>query len=154
MVHSLGGITVTQATELTDDLYLACQRLIPQLTSINPPPTPGDLAQIISSSSSILFFAKHTDFGHEVIGIATLILYRVPTGQRAYIEDVVVEEKARGRNVGEALTLACLERARQGGASQAMLTCNPGRLAANKLYQRVGFELRKTNVYRYNLKQR
>lgn len=77
------------------------------------------------------------------------MLYRVPTGMRAYIEDVVVDERARGRRIGEALTRACLERAKQAGASQVMLTSNPGRDAANRLYQRMGFELRKTNVYRY-----
>ena len=146
------GLTITQVTELTDELYQACQHLVPQLTNNNPPPGREALAELIYSDSSTLFYAKHPDFGPVILGIATLVLYRVPTGLRAYIEDVVVDEQARGRRIGEALTRVCLERAHQAGATQVMLTSNPNRLAANRLYQRMGFELRKTNVYRYNLK--
>lgn len=142
-------LTITQATEMTEELYQACQRLVPQLTSNNPPPTRQELALMLSSGSSALYLAYHGDFADEIIGLASLVLYRVPTGMRAYIEDVVVDERARGRRIGEALTRACLERAKQAGASQVMLTSNPGRDAANRLYQRMGFELRKTNVYRY-----
>jgi ribosomal protein S18 acetylase RimI-like enzyme len=108
---------------------------------------------LVSSGSSVLFEARHLDFGDTIIGIATLILYRVPTGLRAYIEDMVVDEQARGRRIGEALTRACLERAEQAGASQVMLTSNPSRVAANRLYQRMGFKVRKTNVYRYVFKR-
>ena len=142
-------LTVTQAKEATEEVYQACQRLIPQLTSANPPPTPADLVLLVSSGSSVLFIARHVDFGDEIIGMATLALYRVPTGLRAYIEDVVVEERARRRGVGEALTRACLDQAAQAGAHQVTLTSNPKRVAANQLYQRMGFELRRTNVYCY-----
>jgi len=148
------GLIIHKATELTDDLYQACQRLVPQLTTNHPAPTREELALLISSNSSSLLLARHPDFGPEIIGMATLILYQVPTGVRAYIEDVVVDEKARGLRIGEALTRACLDAATEAGASQAMLTCNPGRLAANQLYRRMGFELRKTNVYRYDLQRR
>jgi len=144
-------LMIYQATEMTDELFEACQRLVPQLTSNNPPPAKKELALLVTSESSVLFFARHSDYKNEIIGLATLILYRVPTGLRAYIEDVVVDEKARRRRIGESLTRACLERAEAAGASQVMLTSNPGRLAANCLYQRMGFELRKTNVYRYLL---
>lgn len=147
------GLTISNATELTDELYQACQRLVPQLTTNHLPPSREELALLLSSPSSILFIAKQVGFGQAIIGMATLILYRVPTGLRAYIEDVVVDERARGSRIGEALTRACLERAHHAGAFQAMLTCNPNRLAANKLYRRMGFELRKTNVYRYDLNQ-
>ena len=147
-------LKITQASEVTEDLYQACQRLVPQLTSNNPPPTRQELALMLSSGASILYLARHGDpVEDEIIGLATLILYRVPTGMRAYIEDVVVDEKARGKRIGEALTRACLEQAKAAGASQVMLTSNPGRVAANRLYQRMGFELRKTNVYRYGFKQ-
>jgi ribosomal protein S18 acetylase RimI-like enzyme len=146
-------IEITLATGLTDDLYEACQRLVPQLTHNNPPPTRAKLAQMLASPSSYLFLAKHPDFGDEIIGMATLILYYVPTGLRGYIEDNVVDEKARGRRVGEVLTQACLEQAEKAGAPQVMLTCNPGRTSANQMYERLGFMLRKTNVYRYSLKR-
>jgi ribosomal protein S18 acetylase RimI-like enzyme len=143
---------IIQATEATEELYQACQRLVPQLTSHNPPPTRQELALLFSEGTSILFLARYPDYADEIIGLATLVLYRVPTGMRAYLEDVVVDEKARGRRIGEALTRACLERAEQAGCPQVMLTSNPGRTAANRLYQRMGFELGKTNVYRYSFK--
>jgi ribosomal protein S18 acetylase RimI-like enzyme len=142
-------LNISRATEMTEELYQACQRLVPQLTSNNPPPTRQELTLMLSTGSSTVYLARHGDYGDEIIGLATLVLYRVPTGMRAYIEDVVVDERARGRHVGEALTRACLEQAEAAGASQVMLTSNPGRIAANRLYQRMGFELRKTNVYRY-----
>ena len=146
-------LTIHQATEVTEQLYQACQRLVPQLTSNNPPPTPQELSLLISSCSTFLFVARHSDFRDEIIGMASLALYRVPTGLRAIIEDVVVAEKARGRRIGEALTQACLDHARQEGAAQVMLTSNPARVAANHMYQSMGFELRKTNVYKYRLQR-
>jgi ribosomal protein S18 acetylase RimI-like enzyme len=145
---------IVQAIEATEELYQACQRLVPQLTSNNPPPTRAELALLLSEGSSILFLAMDQDLGaHEIIGLASLVLYRLPTGMRAYIEDVIVDERARGRHIGEALIRACLQRAEQASCPQVMLTSNPGRKSANRLYQRMGFELRKTNVYRYSFKQ-
>jgi ribosomal protein S18 acetylase RimI-like enzyme len=152
MTNSSLEIEITLATELTEFLYEACQRLVPQLTHNNPPPTRQQLAQMLASPSSFLFFAKHPDFGDEIIGMATLVLYHVPTGLRGYVEDIIVDEKARGRRIGELLTQACLDQAKKAGAPQVMLTCNPGRTSANQMYLRMGFELRKTNVYRYSFK--
>ena len=143
---------IIQVTEASEELYQACQRLIPQLTRNNPAPTRQELARLLSEASSILFVAQDQDCNQEIIGLATLALYRVPTGMRAIIEDVVVNDKARGKGIGEALLHACLAHAQQAGCRQVMLTSNPGRTAANSLYQRMGFELRKTNVYRYSFK--
>ena len=144
------NVQVSQVTEMTEELYLACQRLVPQLTHNNPPPTREQLILLLESPATFLYIARTPDSENGIVGLATLVLYRVPTGVRGYIEDVVVDEKARGRRIGEALTLACLEQAEQAGAPQVMLTSNPGRTAANRLYQRMGFELRKTNVYKYS----
>jgi ribosomal protein S18 acetylase RimI-like enzyme len=145
--------TIFQVNELTEQVYQACQRLVPQLTNNNLPPTREELASMQTMGSSILFLAQVPDFeGEQTIGMATLVLYRVPTGMRGIIEDVVVDESVRGRRIGEALMYACLERAQQAGCPQVMLTSNPSRVAANRLYQRMGFELRNTNVYRYNFK--
>ena len=152
MTDPSSPVSITPVTHLSEELFQACQHLIPQLTHNNPPPTHQDLVLLHSSDSSTLFQARHPDFGKGIIGLATLILYRVPTGLRAYIEDVVVDEAARGRGIGAALTRACLERAHEAGASQVMLTSNPERVAANRLYQRMGFEIRSTNVYRYVFK--
>lgn len=148
------SLKISQATEMTEELYQACQRLVPQLTSNNPPPTPRELALMFSTESSTLYLAAHGDYQDEIVGMATLILYRAPTGMRAIIEDLVVDARARGKHIGEGLIRACLEQAEVAGASQVMLTSNPGRTAANRLYQRMGFELHKTNVYRYTFKRR
>ena len=147
-------LMITQVIEMTEELYQACQKLVPQLTHINPPPTREQLSLLVDTPTSLLFMARHKDFGEAIIGLATLVLYRVPTGVRGYIEDVVVDERVRGRRIGEALMQACLHRAELEGAPQVMLTCNPARVAANKLYIRMGFELRKTNVYRYSFNKK
>lgn len=147
-MEPIPGVTIERLSLVDEALYTACQRLVPQLTNTNPP-TREELELLLASPCSFLFVAKHIDFGDETIGLATLILYRVPTGLRGYIEDVVVDERARGRRVGEALTWACLEAAREAGAPYAGLTSNPSRVAANRLYQKMGFEVRQTNVYRY-----
>jgi ribosomal protein S18 acetylase RimI-like enzyme len=140
--------TVNIATEVTDELVEAMARLVPQLSSSNPPPSASDLAEIVSSPTTALFVARHTG---AVVGTLTLASFRIPTGLRAWIEDVVVDDAARGLGVGEALTQAALEEARRRGALTVDLTSRPTREAANRLYQRVGFEARSTNVYRMNL---
>src|SRR5512137_2116873 len=97
MPDPLNDVEICQASEVTDELYQACQRLVAQLTTNNPPPTPQQLVEMLASPSSILYLARHPDFGNEIIGLATLVIYLVPTGVRGYIEDVVVDERARGR---------------------------------------------------------
>jgi len=87
----------------------------------------------------------------EIVGSLTLVFYRIATGLKAWIEDVVVDESARGHGVGEALHMAALDEARRHGAKAVSLTSRPSREAANRLYQRIGFSSRETNVYRYDL---
>jgi ribosomal protein S18 acetylase RimI-like enzyme len=139
---------IFEATQLSGEICAAMQRLIPQL-SVSPPPTAEELQEIIHSPGTCLFFARHPALDNEIVGAATLVLFRIPTGLRARIEDVVVDERARRQGVGEALTRAALERAHQAGASWVDLTSNPARLVANRLYQRMGFEPRATNLYRF-----
>ena len=137
---------VTQATEKLRDAF---QRLVLQLTSNNPPPSRDDLAALVKSESSTLLIARADD--DSIIGAANLTVYRVPTGMRAIIEDVIVDESARGQGIGEALVQRCLEIAREKGASGVSLTSNPKREAANKLYQKMGFKKRETNAYYFKL---
>jgi ribosomal protein S18 acetylase RimI-like enzyme len=96
----------------------------------------------------VLFVAR--DGSGAVVGSLTLALFRVPTGVRAWIEDVVVDEAARGSGAGAALVAAALDRAAAAGARTVDLTSRPSREAANRLYRRVGFVERVTNVYRYS----
>jgi len=140
-------IIETQAT-VTDELLDALTRLIPQLKIASPRLTRDDVAALVSSDSVTLLTAR-ADASARIVGMLTLIVYRVPTGVRARIEDVVVDESARGRGVAVALIVRALELARSKGADGVALTSNPRREAANKLYQKVGFKRWETNVYFY-----
>ena len=102
------------------------------------------------SPATILYIARDPQRQDEIVGTLTLALYRIPTGLRAWIEDVVVDAGARGQGIGEALTRAALQRAQAEGAREVDLTSRPSREAANRLYQRLGFLKRETNSYRYN----
>jgi len=143
---------VTAAIEIvehpTAEVVEALARLLPQLSSATPPDS-AELA-VIMSSGSTLFVAR---VDGRIVGSLTLVMYRIPTGLKAWIEDVVVDESARGHGVGEALSQAALEEARRHGAKVVSLTSRPSRDAANRLYQRIGFVARDTNVYRYSLEE-
>ncbi len=140
--------TIEIATESTDELVQAMAVLIPQLSKSNPPPSSADLSAIISSEASVLFIAR---VDGKIAGALTLATFRIPTGVRAWIEDVVVDSEARGHGVGEALNLAAIAEARNRGAITVELTSRPSREAANRLYQRIGFVQRETNIYRYTI---
>ena len=140
-------IIETQAT-VTDELLDALTRLIPQLKISSPRLTRDDVAALVSSDSVTLLTAR-ADASARIVGMLTLIVYRVPTGVRARIEDVVVDESARGRGVAVELVRRALEIAREKGADGVALTSNPRRETANKLYQKVGFKKWETNVYFY-----
>jgi ribosomal protein S18 acetylase RimI-like enzyme len=130
----------------TPEVVDALARLLPQLSSATPPDA-TELATIMAGGSTV--FIARVDGA--IVGSLTLVLYRIATGLKAWIEDVVVDEAARGHGVGEALNLAALEEARRHGAKAVSLTSRPSREAANRLYQRIGFSARDTNVYRYDL---
>ena len=143
------AIRIVEATEVDDALASAMARLVPQLSRSNPPPDAATLEAIVDSEASTLLLAF--DEQGVVVGSLTLALFRIPTGMRAWIEDVVVDEAARGRGVGEALNREAIGRARAEGATTVDLTSRPSREAANRLYRRLGFEKRTTNMYRLAL---
>ena len=147
----MANVQIIEATDVTPELVAAFARLIPQLSSSNPPPTETELAAICESEASVLLVAVDRDAGDQILGSLTLAWFRIPTGVRAWIEDVVVDESARGRGVGELLNRAALDRARELGARTVDLTSRPSREAANRLYRRLGFVPRDTNVYRFSL---
>jgi len=136
-------------TQADDELCEAFQRLIPQLTQNNPPPSSDDLADLVRSASSTLMVAR--DASGKIVGALTLSVYRVPTGIRSIIEDVIVDNAARGQGIGEALMFRAIEIAKENGAQNIALTSNPLRQAANRLYLRVGFKKRETNAYQMKL---
>ncbi|MDQ1421428.1 MAG: hypothetical protein QOJ52_3390 [Acidimicrobiaceae bacterium] len=143
---------IAEVRAVSDELVAAVGRLVRQLSSSSPPPTSAELEAIVASPATILLLAREeAPEGAEgaVVGMLTLAVFRIPTGVRAWIEDVVVDQSARGQGVGEALSRRALDLAAAAGARTVELTSRPSRQAANHLYQRLGFQPRDTNVYRY-----
>jgi len=140
-------VTVERAESVTAELEAAFVRLIPQLSSSSPPPDHDQLAEIVGSPATDLLIARADD--GTIVGSLTLVLFRIPTGLRAWIEDVVVDGDTRGMGVGEALNRFAIDLAEARGATSIDLTSRPSREAANRLYRRIGFVERETNVYRY-----
>ncbi len=141
-------VDVQIAKRVDNDLVEAFQRLIPQLSKSSPAPTKEQLEFIVASDSSQILLAKADGV---IVGSLTLVIFHIPTGVRAWIEDVVVDADARGKGVGEALNKFALAEAKRQGATTVDLTSRPSREAANRLYQRLGFVQRDTNVHRFTL---
>ena len=143
------AIRIVEVDTVDDALVDAFVRLTPQLSKSNPAPPRAELEEIVSSPATVLFVAVDDDGRY--VGTLTLAVFRIPTALRAWIEDVIVDDAARGQGVGEALNRAALDKARAMGAKTVDLTSRPSREAANRLYQRIGFTQRETNVYRFDL---
>jgi ribosomal protein S18 acetylase RimI-like enzyme len=141
-------VEIEVVNEVTSDVVEAFGRLLPQLSTRAAPLDADALSVIVSAPASTLLIARA---GAEIVGTLTLVIFPIPTGIRAWVEDVVVDEAARGQRVGEALTIEALRIARKAGARTVDLTTRPSREAAGRLYERVGFERRDSRVYRYSL---
>ena len=111
-------------------------------------PGAEQVEQLLASSATTLLLAREHD--GRIVGMLTLAMFPIPTGMRAWIEDVVVDREARGRGVGSLLTIEALRLARVAGARTVDLTSRPSREAANRLYVSLGFRPRETNVYRHD----
>ena len=143
---------IKKVSEVTGELHESLQRLVPQLGAHKIPPTREELQELVESESSTLLVACESDESSPIVGMLSLTIYRVPTGLRSIIEDVVVDGSARRKGIGEALMQKAIELAQDAGAEGISLTSNPQREAANRLYQSLGFQLRQTNPYYYRLK--
>ena len=144
-------IRIESVTAVDQELVDAFELLIPQLSSSNPPPPAEDLQAIVDDADSVLLIARDDLDDGRIVGSLTLAMFRIPTGYRAWIEDVVVDTAVRGRGIGDKLNRIALDLARDAGATTVDLTSRPSREAANRLYKRIGFEQRETNVYRFKL---
>jgi len=142
------SVEVTVATSASPELRDALNRLVPQLSSSAKPLSDADVVRMTTDHDVVLFVAKNDDV---IVGTLTLVVFAIPSGQRAWIEDVIVDADARGLGIGAALTNAAIEEGRRRGVRTIDLTSRPSREAANKLYQKLGFEIRDTNVYRFFL---
>lgn len=145
-------IEITEAREVTLELVTAFARLTAQLSSSSAAPGEPELQEIVASPATVLLVAVDNEAtgAEAIVGSLTLVLFRIPTGVRAWIEDVVVDDGVRSRGVGEALSRRALQIAAERGARSVDLTSRPSREAANRLYQRLGFQPRDTNVYRHS----
>lgn len=142
---------IEKISEPTEELSLALQKLIPQLGVHKVPPTTAEIAQLLNAEGATLLIARYPDERGPIVAILSLTVYRVPTGARSIVEDVVVDENHRRLGIAEALVRRAIDLAREAGANGVSLTSNPKRVAANQLYVSMGFELRKTNAYFYKL---
>lgn len=142
-------------TESSDELIAAMERLIPQLSRSAKPLDADACARFVAQPGVhlIVFRPDEADESGErpILGMLSLATFEIPTGVRAWVEDVVVDEAARGQGAGLELVEAALERAKEVGARTVDLTSRPSREAANRLYRRAGFAQRETNVYRVAL---
>ena len=145
------SVRVESAAKVTPELRNALARLIPQLSRSAPMPTDEELDEIVRSPTTELLLARDETSGNAIVGTLTLVLFRIPTGLRAWIEDVVVDEGSRGLGVAKALNEHALALAAERGARSVDLTSRPSREAANRLYQRLGFVARHTNLYRFDI---
>ncbi|MED5172597.1 MAG: GNAT family N-acetyltransferase [Actinomycetota bacterium] len=139
-------IEISVCDEVNDVVVAAFAAQIPPHSTSSPAPTAKELKEIVAHEASTILLATE---GETIVGSMTLVVFPIPTGTRAWIEDVVVREDAQGRGVGEALNRRAMQIAVDRGAQTINLTSRPTREAANRLYQRLGFVARETNIYRY-----
>jgi ribosomal protein S18 acetylase RimI-like enzyme len=139
-------VSIEVVREPTDEVAEALRYLLPQLSTSAVPPDQAAVAAIVGSPASTLLAAR---LDGRIAGLLTLAVFPIPTGVRAWIEDVVVDEAVRGQGIGRALTAEALALARAAGARKVDLTSRPAREAAGRLYERLGFIPRSTRIYRY-----
>lgn len=139
------GVQVSAVRGVDDEIVKAFERLLPQLSRSAPALTRDDLERLVSWPGNTQLIARVDSV---ISGALTLVTFPIPTGTRAWIEDVVVDESARGQGVGAALTQEAVRLARSQGARTVDLTSRPSRAAANRLYERLGFEVRDSKVFR------
>jgi ribosomal protein S18 acetylase RimI-like enzyme len=148
----VSSVVVELVAGMDREIYDAIESLVPQLSPASPLPSYDQLAEIVASPATRLFVARDAA-SRRIVGMLTLVTFRIPTGLRARIEDVVVDSKARGGGIGKELCLAAIQAARELGAAGVDLTSHPKREAANRLYRSLGFTIRETNVYWFNMEK-
>jgi len=142
---------IREIKEYQPEIQDAIGKLSTQLTGKEYKVGKERIEAIISDENSHLIVALN-DKGF-VLGMATVGIYNSPTGKKGWIEDVVVDEGSRGQGIGENLINFAVEFAKNQQADVVMLTSKPERITANKLYKKLGFQLKETNVYRLPLKK-
>lgn len=147
-ILNFGTMKIYKLTTVTDQVLNAFGKLIPQLAPGCALPTKKDLEAIVNSDATLLFIAEENN---EILGTLTLVFTKIPTGDKIWIEDVVVDNSARGKGVGEQLMAFSIDYVKNQNIKTINLTSSPDRVAANTLYQKLGFVKRETNVYRLTI---
>lgn len=143
-------IEISLIKKPSQQLLEALNHLVPQLSSSAPPMKLPALEELLSVDCVNLFIARLGDTG-QVVGTLTLVVFPIPTGVRAWVEDVIVDSRQRGKGIGKELVRGAVARAQALGAKTVDLTSRPSRVEANSLYVSMGFVQRETNVYRHEL---
>ena len=144
-------VRIETVTSVDDELVAAFELLTPQLSSSSPPPGADELREIVADPGNHLLIARDLTDGERIVGTTTLVTFRIPTGMRAWIEDVIVDSACAGRGISYDINRHALDVARSLGCKTVDLTSRPSRAAANHVYQKLGFELRESNLYRFTL---
>lgn len=142
------NVDVEVLSEVTDEVVEAFERLLPQLSTTAKRLDAVALSAIVESAASTVLLARADK---QILGTLTLVTFVIPSGVRAWIEDVVVDEASRGKQIASTLIDAAVKIAKQAGARTVDLTSRPSRESAGRLYERLGFEQRETRMYRYKL---
>lgn len=143
-------LEIIEVTEFTSEIADNLRRLVAQLDDNFQPLSDVDVKEMIDSSGTHLYIAKLKENTFEIVGMYTLIYYRIPYKKKGWIEDVVVDESHRRRGIAKMMLNHAIEEAKRLGIKSLNLTSSPERKFANKLYLQLGFEKRETNVYRKN----
>jgi ribosomal protein S18 acetylase RimI-like enzyme len=142
-------IEIVEVRTVNPALVASIAKLLPQLSASAAAPSAEHVARVVAAPGTTLLVARERSDAQAIVGMLTLVVFTIPSAVRAQIHDVVVNASARGAGVAERLTRHALALARAQGASRVDLTSQPARVAANRLYPRVGFKRHETNVYRY-----
>jgi ribosomal protein S18 acetylase RimI-like enzyme len=142
-------INISELTEASSSVLQSINELLPQLSSSAQVISMDRLSELVESDNTIIFLG--TDDSGQILGMLSLIVMKIPTGNKAWIEDVVVDQSARGKGMGKALMDHALERAKELAVKSVDLTSRPSRETANMLYQSLGYQIRETNVYRHKI---
>ena len=146
------AVTISVATPAdAEELHAALQHLVPQLSRSNPPPALGAVQAMLTHDAVTQFLARRDDGA--IVGVATLAAFPIPTATRGWVEDVIVDEASNNQGIGRQLLDAMVARAKELGCKTVDLTSRPSREAANHLYEKAGFKIRETNVYRFALER-
>jgi len=145
------SVRIEEVAIVDDELVDAFALLTPQLSRSSPPPGRSELEEIVADPGNHLLIARDVADDDRIVGTTTLVTFRIPTGMRAWIEDVIVDAACAGRGISYDINRHALDLARSLGCKTVDLTSRPSREAANHVYKKLGFVLRESNLYRFDL---